>query len=104
MIFHTKLAYLFDPQRGHRLVLHLRSAKRPEKHFDFPFGSGAFNHFYCELLKAGMSAIQWRDAIAAVMAGDGLFQPLPSLDLDNEVIARFMGEMRARQTLADVLN
>lgn len=83
MVFHSQLAYSFDPQTGHRLALHLTSVETPEMHFELPSGNGTFNYFYRQLFKAGMSGTEWGEAVNAVIADGRSPQPLPSLDLDD---------------------
>lgn len=95
MIFLTKLAYTFDPKSGHRLVLHLAATDNPESHFALRDGSGAFNHFSCELLRRGMDEAVWREAVTAVMAEDEKCRQLPNLDLDVEDITRLNTFYRA---------
>lgn len=65
-------------------------------HFELLSGDGAFNHFYCELLKGGMSETEWSEAVTAVSVLGRLPQPLPRLDLDDDDIKRLkLHESRA---------
>lgn len=102
MVFHTRIAYSFEPQRDHGLVLHLTSADRPEMRFALPSGNGAFNHFYCELLKAGMSETEWNDAVTAIIVFGRFPQPLPSLDLDDQDVER-LKQYHSTSTIAQHL-